>query len=486
MKFQTNHRGAPVQLFHASTGKPYKVFRSASAAKSFLDASFTRTRTSNLDTLGYPKVYKSKVTLVDMCYKGKRSHCCKWKAEYFYGDEDEASRINSCVDAGVGNRILTRWVDQDVGKGKDFRAAAAAGDGKADDGGKWFLGTIVDWAPEDGLHEIFYDVDQTWAWLDLDETEHVVNPSADVETKYGGKEMKKKSKSSSKTKKAESNAKESKATPMNTVYKTAAATAAAMAAAKHSASPLLPSLPRPNVTADASESCDAGRPGFSAGSRVNVTWEGKQYPATVMDCKWSYNVEYDDDGSFGEHLEEGALQPLKQQSRKKKGTAGLLKRKRAPGHSELQQQQQLQLQQQQHRALAKKVKVQLEAEALAFKTKLASKERAFQKKLASTELTLKKEVAARDETIEYQEKSFEKKLAAKERTCEKRLAAKQRACNKKVTATEELAKYHEEETSTMQIFSSLQMDAIDRLKQIALQAGVDPAVIVEAAKVRSC
>ena len=48
------------------------------------------------------------------------------------------------------------------------------------------------------------------------------------------------------------------------------------------------------------------------------------------------------------------------------------------------------------------------------------------------------------------------------------------------------AKYHEEETSTMQIFSSLQMDAIDRLKQIALQAGVDPAVIVEAAKVRSC
>lgn len=66
------------------------------------------------------------------------------------------------------------------------------------------------------------------------------------------------------------------------------------------------------------------------------------------------------------------------------------------------------------------------------------------------------------------------------------MAAKQRACNKKVTATEELAKYHEEETSTMQIFSSLQMDAIDRLKQIALQAGVDPAVIVEAAKVRSC
>lgn len=46
------------------------------------------------------------------------------------------------------------------------------------------------------------------------------------------------------------------------------------------------------------------------------------------------------------------------------------------------------------------------------------------------------------------------------------------------------AKYHEEETATMQIFSANQTDAIDRLTTVALNAGVDIARITKAANVR--
>ena len=48
-------------------------------------------------------------------------------------------------------------------------------------------------------------------------------------------------------------------------------------------------------------------------------------------------------------------------------------------------------------------------------------------------------------------------------------------------AAEEESKYHEEETVTMQIYSGKQTSAIDKLKALALQAGVDAAVVAEAA-----
>ena len=54
---------------------------------------------------------------------------------------------------------------------------------------------------------------------------------------------------------------------------------------------------------------------------------------------------------------------------------------------------------------------------------------------------------------------------------------------KEVVQLKNEAKYHEEETATMQIFSSKQTDAIDRLKALSLHAGLDVALITKAAKV---
>lgn len=53
----------------------------------------------------------------------------------------------------------------------------------------------------------------------------------------------------------------------------------------------------------------------------------------------------------------------------------------------------------------------------------------------------------------------------------------------KASSAEEVAKYHEDETGTMHIFSGKQTSTIDRLKELALKAGVDVGIVNDAAKV---
>lgn len=108
--------------------------------------------------------------------------------------------------------------------------------------------------------------------------------------------------------------------------------------------------------------------------------------------------------------------------------------------------------------------------------KLAANDAEWRQKLAAKEAACKTRLAAKGKSII---EAHNKKIAAKIMVVEKQLALHKRTAE----TAEELSKYYEEETATMQIFSSKQTDTIDRLKELALLAGVDASIVADAGKV---
>ena len=190
---------------------------------------------------------------------------------------------------------------------------------------------------------------------------------------------------------------------------------------------------------------------MAVGSWVRVLWRGTKYPA-VVNAVYSvdstvdhvepdhYDVTYED-GSLGENLTvEAHLLELIEGK-----TAGnALKRKARltkPNVGELQQELK--------------------------KTKLSLKQTG---KRAAAALLASEAKAAEDFKFLLEENA-------------KVVAVLRKNHAKEVVQLKNEAKYHEEETATMQIFSSKQTDAIDRLKALSLHAGLDVALITKAAKV---
>ena len=192
----------------------------------------------------------------------------------------------------------------------------------------------------------------------------------------------------------------------------------------------------PDTENDDAELDSSAQVGYARGTRVKALWRGKQYPATIIDREFAYDVEYDD-GTIEYKKPVSTVKPMTD------GKTGKHVPKRKLARSgEL------------HMAL-KKAKIDGAENEASFNTQLAESELRFKQKVAAVEDAFNAKLAERQE-------SFQQHVA-------KNASFKQRT---------------EEETAATQIFSGRQTSAIDRLKALALQAGVDASLVDEAAKVK--
>ena len=210
-------------------------------------------------------------------------------------------------------------------------------------------------------------------------------------------------------------------------------------------------------------------PMLPVGSQVSVVWEGERYPATIIvreieDWEHFYDVQYND-GSYGEDLtvEMHELQMLDSNTKLFAETnVSAQKRTVTEVGDDLQQQQP-----------QKKAKLNGSINTTDDTMVVGSADAVGESivgQLAVVHHAGRLGFASQD-------------ISALQNTI-KIMQASTIALELKALAAEEAAKYYEDETSTMHVFSGKQTSTIDRLKELALNAGVDVAIVIDAAKVK--
>ena len=196
---------------------------------------------------------------------------------------------------------------------------------------------------------------------------------------------------------------------------------------------------------------------IAIGARVNAFWRGKQYPATILDREFAYDVEYDD-GTV-EYTKPVATVELIASTDTNDSNPGKIAKRKIPRLVDL------------HVALKKAKVASAELEASCIK-QLADCKVRFEEKAASIEDAFNAKLSERQEWFKDY---IAKNALYKEKAC---------AATKKAAAAEKLARHHKEETVTMQILGRKQKSAIERLKELAVQAGVDASLVNAASEVK--
>ena len=205
------------------------------------------------------------------------------------------------------------------------------------------------------------------------------------------------------------------------------------------------------------------------GSQVSVVWEGERYPATIVgreikDWEHFYDVQYND-GSYGEDLtvEMHELQMLDSNTKLFAETnVSAQKRTVTEVGDDLQQQQP-----------QKKAKLN------------GSINTTDDTMVVGSADAVGESIVGQLAVVHHAERLgfASQDISALQNTI-KIMQASTIALELKALAAEEAAKYYEDETSTMHVFSGKQTSTIDRLKELALNAGVDVAIVIDAAKVK--